>query len=111
MHAPTTTVPLPLILVILPAGLLAVLAIRRARAAYVHLLALTLLPGRRYDGNRRWRVIRTWVIERDKGECRLCMSREGLHVHHRRPVSAGGSHRPGNLITLCDVCHRWHHRR
>lgn len=58
MPAPTTT-SLPIILVILLTGLLAILAIRRARAAYVHLLALTLLPGRRYDGNRRWRVIRT----------------------------------------------------
>jgi 5-methylcytosine-specific restriction endonuclease McrA len=29
----------------------------------------------------------------------------GAHVHHRRPVSAGGSHALDNLELLCESCH------
>jgi 5-methylcytosine-specific restriction protein A len=32
-----------------------------------------------------------------------------VEVHHRLPVSRGGSHDEGNLLTLCVGCHRGVH--
>lgn len=32
-----------------------------------------------------------------------------LHVHHSVPISKGGSHKPSNLIVLCERCHSKRH--
>ncbi|MBU4455839.1 WYL domain-containing protein [Patescibacteria group bacterium] len=32
-----------------------------------------------------------------------------LHVHHVVPISKGGSHKPSNLIVLCEHCHSKRH--
>lgn len=41
-----------------------------------------------------------------KPRCDICRSRKRpFHVHHRRPLSEGGSHVVGNLRALCEACH------
>jgi hypothetical protein len=54
-----------------------------------------------------WRYIRKKVLERDRNTCQVtgCPSRTVVHVHHKTPLSKGGSHRIENLITLCEYHH------
>jgi 5-methylcytosine-specific restriction endonuclease McrA len=54
---------------------------------------------------------------RDRGRCQYrlpngeqCQSRRWLHIHHRKPKAAGGSHEPENLVTLCSAHHRIAHK-
>lgn len=44
------------------------------------------------------------VRGRDGSLCRLC-GNVGVHAHHVRYRSEGGSHDERNLITLCLACH------
>lgn len=95
----------------LPALVIAVIAVTRSvRWALVNLLVtLTMRPGVRYSG-RRWDIVRGYVMDRDGHECQDCgASYRLLHVHHKRPVSEGGSHYPHNLETLCHRCHTKRH--
>jgi 5-methylcytosine-specific restriction endonuclease McrA len=41
--------------------------------------------------------------------CADCGGRSDLTVHHKVPVSRGGTTAWGNLITLCEECHRRRH--
>ena len=52
-------------------------------------------------------AVRRKVLLRDHGRCRTpgCSNTRYLQVHHLRPVSAGGSNDPVNLITVCGLCH------
>lgn len=52
-----------------------------------------------------------FVLRRDGGRCRVpgCRSARGLEVHRIRARAHGGTHEPGNLVTLCFACHRAHH--
>lgn len=52
----------------------------------------------------RWGKTRDHIRRRDQ-TCRNCGSTTGLQVHHRQPVSAGGSHNVSNLVLLCRRCH------
>lgn len=73
------------------------------------LLALTMQPGRRYDG-WRWKRIAKYVRKRDGWQCRRCgRFHIPLHVHHKQWVSRGGSYFPTNLVTLCGPCHEMEH--
>jgi hypothetical protein len=54
---------------------------------------------------------------RDRNQCQArmpdgkrCGSRRWLEVHHRRPVSQGGTNAYENLITLCRSHHQAHHQ-
>lgn len=56
------------------------------------------------------------VLERHNYECMLCPAvgtqRDGdatLHLHHRRPVTDGGTNDADNLVPLCEKCHHHHH--
>ena len=56
------------------------------------------------------------VLARDVYACTTCGWPNGskrntreLHVHHKTPISLGGSHDMSNLTTLCDVCHKKAH--
>ncbi len=68
------------------------------------------------EAGRPSRVTREAVEERDGGRCVVC-GRGGLvHLHHRRPVRAGGSRNPdvhaaSNLVCVCAGCHRRIHAR
>ena len=45
--------------------------------------------------------LRRRVKERDLWRCERCGGSEKLHVHHRRQVAHGGTHRERNVTTLC----------
>jgi hypothetical protein len=60
---------------------------------------------------RDWDEVREWVLERDGRECKECgKADEELHIHHIEKLvhheTTDEAHRPGNLITLCEPCHR-----
>lgn len=54
-----------------------------------------------------WDYLRDRILERDNQRCQVtgCPSRTELHLHHKRPISSGGSHTPENLVTLCAFHH------
>lgn len=58
-----------------------------------------------------WDKRRREVYTRDEYICQNCSAGGGkkgnseLHAHHVVPISKGGSHQKGNLITLCSECH------
>ena len=54
-----------------------------------------------------WNYIRNIVLVRDNGRCQIsgCPSRTEIHIHHKSPLSQGGSHRPENLVSLCVFHH------
>ena len=58
-----------------------------------------------------WNV-REYVLHRDGHKCQApkCSRKDKiLNVHHIESRKTGGD-RPGNLITLCESCHKKHHR-
>jgi len=61
----------------------------------------------------KWQSKRELVLDRDGFECQQCgkpeIEVESLHIHHKRPVSEGGSHELQNLSTMCESCHYEHH--
>lgn len=80
------------------------------------------------DKQTKRRYGRAWKRIRDKYAsehpfCELCFER-GLavpveEIHHKKPLSEGGTHDRSNLIALCKSCHsqihakrgdRWHDR-
>jgi 5-methylcytosine-specific restriction endonuclease McrA len=54
--------------------------------------------------------IRTSVLNRDKHKCVECGSKKGLHIHHKKHRSKGGTDDLENLMTLCELCHTEQHR-
>ena len=56
--------------------------------------------------------IREYVLARDGHKCQHCKGKSGdkvLNVHHLESRKTGGDS-PGNLITLCETCHKAYHR-
>lgn len=79
------------------------------RSLFSLLLALTMTPGVRYN-DFRWRYIAATRRAWDGHRCTRCHGNgQILHVHHRRPVSAGGNYALWNLETLCRSCHERTH--
>jgi hypothetical protein len=62
-----------------------------------------------------WENIRQNIYQRDNYTCQDCGRQGGpkgsaeLHAHHIIPKSEGGSHKSGNLKTLCVSCHNNQH--
>jgi hypothetical protein len=57
-----------------------------------------------------WNV-REYVLFRDNHTCQYCHGKSGdkvLNVHHIESRKTGGNS-PGNLITLCETCHKDYH--
>jgi DNA-directed RNA polymerase subunit RPC12/RpoP len=55
-----------------------------------------------------WNQLRVKVLDRDDYNCTKCGvdgKKRILHVHHKVPISDGGSHSLSNLTTLCRPCH------
>lgn len=50
---------------------------------------------------------------REEPTCRRCREhgrvREATLVHHVVPLAEGGTHSPGNLMSVCDSCHQTIH--
>ena len=72
------------------------------------------ISGREYqDGDQLgfWNV-REYVLARDGHKCQCCKGKSKdpiLNVHHIESRKTGGNS-PGNLITLCETCHKkFHH--
>ena len=61
---------------------------------------------RRYG--RAWKRIRDSYVK-SHPFCELCYDKGVLvrteEVHHKKPLSEGGTHKKENLIALCKVCH------
>lgn len=58
---------------------------------------------------REWKLVRDWVMARDKYICRVCYD-EGhvtpaTAVDHIVPKVKGGMDNPENLQAICDECH------
>ena len=54
-----------------------------------------------------WRRIRAAIFERDDYTCQYCGEHGGkLECDHVMPVSRGGDHSNGNLVTACFSCNR-----
>ena len=85
----------------------------RTQVAITHLSQEKIWPSRQlqklYDvwptyppdwADRRMQVLSATRV------CRKCRKwNASLHVHHKKPMSRGGSHRPENLRALCETCH------
>lgn len=62
-----------------------------------------------------WDDIRDRVLKRDNYTCQECGKtfpenrKYMLCLHHRIPLSRGGSNITSNLVTLCKDCHRLQH--
>lgn len=69
---------------------------------------------RTYTYPENWESIRQRILKRDNYTCQRCKTyfgnrRSMLRVHHKVPLSRGGSSRDSNLVTLCSACHREEH--
>ena len=86
-----------------------------APAAWFFLLAEEILgrdiPGFSWlkdPGSLKCSEARRYVLMRDNRTCAIhaCREEVDLTVHHILPRAWGGTHHPGNLVTLCTRCHR-----
>ena len=72
------------------------------------------ISGEKYQQGEQlgfWNV-REYVLARDDYKCQYCKGKSGdkiLNVHHIESRKTGGNS-PGNLITLCETCHKAYHR-
>ena len=63
-----------------------------------------------------WENLKAYARWRDGYKCRVCGrsprsdSNVRLEVHHVRRRADGGSDTPDNVVTLCEECHKAHHR-
>ena len=64
---------------------------------------------KKYLRSDYWKKIKNQVLERDNNRCRLCNSKEKLHVHHRTYDNLGNE-KLEELITLCKKCHYITHK-
>ncbi len=59
-----------------------------------------------------WKEVRQKVISRDKRACTKCGRSDKLHVHHTTYANHLKEHRHlGDLITLCEDCHKKEHQK
>ena len=73
-------------------------------------MKLKTMPYDEYLKTEEWAEKRGWVLERDGHRCRLCNSKEPLHVHHRTYARRGAEDLE-DLTTLCKICHEHFHQR
>ena len=67
-------------------------------------------PGR--VGSGPWARLRRRVYRRDKGVCGLCGHPAIFwQVHHVVHTEDGGTNDLSNLVTVCEPCHKAHHRK
>jgi 5-methylcytosine-specific restriction enzyme A len=56
----------------------------------------------------RWQRLRDYILKK-RPCCELCDERNiikaGEEVHHKIPLSQGGTHAEDNLLVLCKSCH------
>ena len=61
--------------------------------------------------SKDWAEKRKIILERDRHECQMCMSKSKLHVHHKKYINGlkAWEYEDRYLITVCDSCHSKHH--
>lgn len=62
-----------------------------------------------------WKDIAKMVKKRDNYTCQKCKKKFPpnsyfLNVHHKIPLSKGGTNSPDNLICICHECHCGEHK-
>lgn len=83
----------------------------------VRIFFITQRRGRIPLDSIAWYTLRTFVLMRDNYKCVECGKRAKrrsevygtFDVHHKIPISAGGSNHLSNLSTVCRACHKKHH--
>jgi len=59
-----------------------------------------------------WRVVADSRLEKDNYICQECGDKiKTLIVHHVIPLCYGGTNKLKNLITLCESCHAYAHKK
>lgn len=53
----------------------------------------------------RWAMLRQKAFEKYGSNCSSCTSTSNLQVHHKIPLSVGGTNDLDNLMILCESCH------
>ena len=68
---------------------------------------------RRQLQDRRWWVLRNYIVRRDGNRCLECGAAENLQVHHLRYLRGrkAWQYRRVDLMTLCRSCHARAHGR
>lgn len=66
---------------------------------------------KKFDYGDDWKEIKNRRKHLDGGACTRCGVTKNLHVHHKIPLSKGGSNKLINLVTLCNRCHEMEHSR
>ena len=64
-----------------------------------------------YMKTERWGELSYACKCRDGWACRLCGARRNLQAHHRWYPRELGTETVDALTTLCDACHKRHHRQ
>ena len=64
----------------------------------------------RQTATREWANIRQRAFLDQGRRCSECGKAGRLEVHHRKPLSEGGTNDLGNLVVLCRGCHIDIHR-
>ena len=62
--------------------------------------------------NREYSKVRPLILERDNNTCQICKGKSDklfkkkfqIVVHHITKVKDGGTNKPNNLVTLCQLC-------
>ena len=59
-----------------------------------------------------WRKLKVIKSDRQRGSCKDCGKRlrgDSGHLHHKKPLSMGGTNDLRNLVLLCNQCHQARH--
>ncbi|NBW22197.1 MAG: HNH endonuclease, partial [Caulobacteraceae bacterium] len=54
---------------------------------------------------KEWQAARRKALSQAGHTCCMCGTQLQLQVHHRLPLSEGGSHDQSNLAVVCRSCH------
>lgn len=85
---------------------------KQNKNAYMRKYQDTHKQAQKAISNKRWRVLRKLIIQRDNGICQRCLAMKGifnseqLQVHHIKPRNKYPQliYEESNLITLCKTC-------
>ena len=81
--------------------------VRKRRVRCKHCGSWQVYPG---WGDKTWSELCKDILGRDSFSCQRCgATGVKLNVHHKAPLSAGGTSNPENLETLCEKCHGKRH--
>lgn len=62
----------------------------------------------KYLKEEYWINLRSKILKRDNYECKKCKSKKNLQIHHKK-YRGFYKELPKDLITLCNMCHRYEH--